>query len=124
MLLGIGIDMIEVKRIEEKIAKGKGFRELVFSPAEILYCESKTNRYQHYAARFAAKEALLKAFGIGLITDYQLNEMEIVNDEIGKPSFNFTGGTLTLIRQKDIKQIHVSLTHLKEIASAVVTIEI
>ena len=54
MIKGIGIDMIEVERVAEKISKEKGFRELVFSKTEIAYCEAKTNKYEHYAARFAA----------------------------------------------------------------------
>lgn len=60
MITGIGTDLIEVERVAGKINKEEGFRELVFSPAEIAYCETKTNKFQHYAARFAAKEAFLK----------------------------------------------------------------
>ena len=63
MIAGIGIDMIEVDRVAGKIGKDEGFRELVFSETEIEYCEPKANKYQHYAARFAAKEAFLKAIG-------------------------------------------------------------
>jgi holo-[acyl-carrier protein] synthase len=59
MITGIGIDMIEVERIAGKIGKEQGFRELVFSVNEINYCETATNKYEHYAARFAAKEAFL-----------------------------------------------------------------
>jgi len=57
MIAGLGIDIVEVERIAEKIEKDNGFRELVFSANEIAYCESKTYKYEHYAARFAAKEA-------------------------------------------------------------------
>ena len=123
MILGIGIDMIEVQRVEEKIMKENGFREHVFSKNEIIYCNAMKHQFQHYAARFAAKEALLKAFGIGLQTNFELNEIEIINDEAGKPIFNFIGNTGELILQKEITNIHVSLTHLKDVASAVVVIE-
>lgn len=57
MIAGLGIDIVEVERIAEKITNDNGFRELVFSAKEIIYCESKTHKYEHYAARFAAKEA-------------------------------------------------------------------
>jgi len=65
MIKGIGIDMIEPERVATRIKKKKGFRELVFSKNEIAYCEKKTNKFEHYAARFAAKEAFFKAIGTG-----------------------------------------------------------
>ena len=65
MIFGIGTDLIEVARIAEKMEKKAGFKELVFSADEIIYCEARTFKYEHYAARFAAKEAFLKALGTG-----------------------------------------------------------
>ena len=123
MIQGIGIDMIEVQRVEEKISKEKGFREHVFSKNEIQYCDSQKNSYQNYAARFAAKEAFLKALGIGLVTDFQLNEIEITNEPSGKPVIQFIGEAAELIQKYNLSHIHVSLTHLKAMASAVVLIE-
>jgi holo-[acyl-carrier protein] synthase len=70
MIEGLGIDIIEVKRVQKRIEAEKGFREYVFSSAEIAYCEKKTNKYEHYAARFAAKEAFLKALGTGWTSEY------------------------------------------------------
>jgi holo-[acyl-carrier protein] synthase len=68
MIKGIGTDIIEVERVTTKNSKKKnGFREFVFSTEEIKYCENKTNTYEHYAARFAAKEALGKALGLGWV---------------------------------------------------------
>ena len=65
MIFGIGTDLIEVERVAEKMEKKAGFKELVFSADEIIYCEARTFKYEHYAARFAAKEAFLKAIGTG-----------------------------------------------------------
>ena len=123
MIAGIGIDMIEVERVAEKIGKNSGFRELVFSPREIAYCELKTNKYEHYAARFAAKEAFLKAAGTGWINELNLFEIEIVNDETGKPAIILSGITAQAIELKRFTQIAVSLSHLKSVASAIVIIE-
>ena len=76
MIFGIGIDMIEVERVEHKLTKDSGFREFVFSENEIEYCESKTHKYEHYAACFAAKEAFLKALGTGWSNGIAFNEIE------------------------------------------------
>ena len=123
MIAGIGIDMIEVERVAEKIGKNMGFRELVFSAGEISYCEAKTNKYEHYAARFAAKEAFLKAAGTGWMNELNLFEIEIVNDEAGKPAIKLSGNTAQAIESKHFTHISVSLSHLKSVASAIVIIE-
>lgn len=123
MIAGLGMDMIEVERITIKIAKESGFRELVFSPKEIEYCEAKANKYEHYAARFAAKEAFFKALGTGWFNGTAFNEIEISNDDKGKPLLTLLGETAILVAGMNIKNINVSLTHLKTIASAVVIIE-
>ena len=123
MIFGIGTDMIEVERVAEKIGKNAGFRELVFSKKEIAYCEAKTNKYEHYAARFAAKEAFFKALGTGWKNGTTFNEIEITNDETGKPVINLLGETGTSIEAMNIGKMAVSLSHLKTIASAFVVIE-
>jgi holo-[acyl-carrier protein] synthase len=123
MVTGLGIDMIETKRVSVKIAKESGFREKVFSPAEISYCETKTNKAEHYAARFAAKEAFFKALGTGWKNGTSFNEVEITNDEAGKPEINLLGETQRTIGAMAIGKISVSLSHLKDLAAAVVIIE-
>ena len=120
---GVGIDMIEVERVQSSIAKEQGFRELVFSAKEIAYCESKANKYQHYAVRFAAKEAFFKALGTGWLKDTALNEIEVTNDESGKPILEPIGESAVVINRSGPLKISVSLTHLKTTASAVVIIE-
>lgn len=123
MIAGLGTDMIEVERVAVKIAKESGFRELVFSKKEIDYCEAKANKFEHYAARFAAKEAFFKAIGTGWLDGTAFNEVEITNDEKGKPVLALLGQTALAIAAMNFKNIIVSLTHLKTIASAVVIIE-
>jgi len=123
MIAGLGIDIVEVERIAQKITKGNGFRELVFSANEIAYCESKTHKYEHYAARFAAKEAFFKALGTGWPEDTAFNEVEITNNEQGKPEIVLLGLTRTIISALGNFNIMVSLTHIKSAASAVVILE-
>ena len=123
MIAGLGIDMIEVERIADKIGKESGFRELVFSENEIAYCENKAHKFEHYAARFAAKEAFFKALGTGWAKDTSFNEIEITNNDNGKPGIALLGSTRITINAMGIKNILVSLSHLKTIASAVVIIE-
>ena len=123
MIFGIGTDMIEVERVAEKISKDAGFKELVFSQNEIDCCEAKANKHEHYAARFAAKEAFFKALGTGWKNGTAFNEIEITNNEAGKPEITFLGNTADTIAEMQLGKIAVSLSHLKTMASAVVIIE-
>jgi holo-[acyl-carrier protein] synthase len=123
MVIGLGIDIIEVERIAAKINKNSGFREMLFSKNEIAYCEQKTNKFEHYAARFAAKEAFFKALGTGWQEGTSFSEVEVTNTEDGKPQLSFSGNTANIINAMQLSNILVSLTHLKSVASAVVIIE-
>jgi holo-[acyl-carrier protein] synthase len=105
------------------MSKESGFRELVFSKTEIAYCEAKTNKFEHYAARFAAKEAFFKALGTGWLENTLFNEVEITNTDNGKPELVLLGSTLETINEMGIKKILVSLSHIKTIASAIVIVE-
>jgi holo-[acyl-carrier protein] synthase len=120
---GVGIDMIEVSRVANKIGKESGFREMVFSTAEINYCEPKANKAEHYAARFAAKEAFLKAIGTGWKNGTAFHEIEVRHDQEGSPELHLLGQTAKTLAPMGITRIHISLSHLKTIASAVVIIE-
>ena len=123
MIVGVGIDMIEVERVAAKIGKESGFREMVFSRKEIDYCESKAKKFEHYAARYAAKEAFLKAIGTGWKSGISFNEIEISNVDEGKPELKLIGETAKTLSQMNIQNIELSLSHLKNIASAVVIVE-
>jgi holo-[acyl-carrier protein] synthase len=123
MILGVGIDIIEVKRVEEKIARNRGFKEKVFSKSEIEYCESNQNgKYQHYAARFAAKEAFLKASGKGLQLSHDLQEIVTYVNSDGKPMLLISSQIKESLSVESLK-IHVSLSHLESTACAVVVLE-
>jgi holo-[acyl-carrier protein] synthase len=125
MIYGIGTDIVEVDRIAAKMEKGTGFRDLVFTPQEKNYCEAQVNPFQHYAARFAAKEAFLKAMGTGWgHGKINFNEIEVRNDETGKPSLHLIGNAISCYNELLIKQILVSLSHVKATAIAMVVIEI
>ena len=123
MIFGIGTDLIEVARIAEKMEKKAGFKELVFSADEIIYCEARIFKYEHYAARFAAKEAFLKALGTGWRSGTAFNEIEIYNDEEGKPEMRFHGITAITVDALKFGKIFVSLSHLKTMACAMVVVE-
>ena len=123
MIAGLGIDIIEVRRIAEKIEKGNGFRELVFSAREIAYCEGKTHKHEHYAARFAAKEAFFKALGTGWLNGTAFNEVEIINNEQGKPEIALLGLTNSTVNALGNFSMTVALTHIESTASAVVILE-
>src|SRR6187397_1451692 len=123
MIIGIGIDMIEVERIDTRINRNNGFKEKIFSPDEINYCESQTNKAENYAARFAAKEAFLKAIGTGLTVSYELHEIEVIVNEAGKPSIILSGGFKELSVAGNWNNIYLSISHLRAIACAVVIVE-
>src|SRR4030095_12289599 len=111
MIIGTGIDIIDVERITLRVGKDSGFRELVFSKEEMDYCDSKSTRYEHYAARFAAKEAFLKAVGRGWDSGLLLNEIEVINQPNGKPEMKIKGQTEKTLAPLGIRFIHVSISH-------------
>ena len=122
MIKGTGIDIIEVQRVAEKISK-PGFKEKVFSVDEIKYCEQMAESAQHFAARFAAKEAFLKATGKGLMLTYNLKDIEVAGDEMGQPHVILKGALADLAETSGWKKIHLSLSHVQATACAVVIIE-
>ena len=123
MIYGIGTDIIEVSRIQKAIEKNNGVKEKIFSQNEIAYCEARASKYQSYAARFAGKEAVMKAFGTGWIDGIAWNEIEILNRESGAPYLILTNKTKEIVDPNDKYKIHISLSHLKEYAIAKVIIE-
>lgn len=122
MIIGIGIDVVEPSRIQEKI-KRKSFKERVFSPGEIEYCERQPKKTQHYAARFAAKEAFLKATGLGLAAGYDLHEIEITHSQNGEPKLIMKGDFLKLKKKLKWNKAHVSVSHIESVACAIVILE-
>jgi holo-[acyl-carrier protein] synthase len=123
MIIGTGIDIIEVERVAQRVGSDKGFRELVFSKDEMRYCDSKAFPSQHYAARFAAKEAFLKAAGRGWDSGLALSEIEVVSQVNGKPVLRLSGETEKELAYLGIRNVHLSLSHLKFTAAAIVILE-
>ncbi len=113
-----GIDIIEVKRIERVFHSHEGFVKRVFTEDEVKYCQSKKHCFQHYAARFASKEAVLKAFGTGLRERMKWTDVETLNEESGKPYVNLYGRVKELAEEKNICEISISLSHCQEYAVA------
>jgi holo-[acyl-carrier protein] synthase len=123
LIFGTGIDIIEVERVENQISNSSGFRETIFTKREIEYCESKKNKAQHYAARFAAKEAFFKAMGTGWRDGMAFIEIEILNNDLGKPEVFLHGKTKEVSEKQAINNIHVSLSHIKNLVTAIITLE-
>jgi holo-[acyl-carrier protein] synthase len=124
MIYGIGIDLVENDRIEKIIQKwGEKFLSRVFSDREIAYCGRHAQASIHYGARFAVKESFLKAIGIGLGRGVKLLEIEVVNEESGKPELMLSGGAQDFFVKAGIEKIHLSITHTKNYASAMVLLE-
>ncbi len=122
MIIGLGTDIAEVERIAKSI-ENIAFKEKVFSKTEIAYCETKTNKAENYAARFAAKEAFFKALGTGWRGAMAFNEVEVVNDELGKPTINLLGEAINILKERNITIIHISLSHTKTMAMVTVILE-
>ncbi len=121
MVEGIGIDIIDVARIKKSIEEyGELFTSRLFTDAEMSYCNEKPNPYQHFAARFAAKEAFSKATGTGWNADFSWLEVEVVNEKSGKPNLHLAGGTAEAIGKKEV---FLSLSHSGDYVTAVVVIE-
>lgn len=124
MIQGIGIDLVENERIGKIVSKwGRKFLQRVFSEGEINYCGRHTQSSLNYGARFAAKEAFLKALGIGLGRGVKLCEIEVVHDEKGKPELLLHGEARLQMKRREIAGIHLSLTHTKNYAAAIVILE-
>jgi len=122
MIIGIGTDIVDVARIAKSIEKAS-FTKKIFSKTELMYCEKRKNKAESFAARFAAKEAFFKALGTGWRGGMAFNEVEIRNDKLGKPTLHVLGKTAEISATKNIKTIHVSLSHTKEMAMAMVVLE-
>ncbi|RYY19862.1 MAG: holo-[acyl-carrier-protein] synthase [Cytophagaceae bacterium] len=123
MILGIGTDLVEPARLAEKLGRSPALRAKLFAPAEIAYCEQMADPAQHYAGRFAAKEALLKALGCGLTATFDLHEAAVENDELGAPYFRLAGELQQLVAERGVARTHLSISHIHLVASAFVILE-
>jgi holo-[acyl-carrier protein] synthase len=124
MIIAIGIDIIEIARVEAVFSRqGERFRKRVFTESEVAYCERRALRLSSYAARFAAKEAAMKALGTGWADGVRWRDIEIVRDEKGAPTLRLHGRALERMHEIGARRAHVSLTHSQETAMAQVILE-
>jgi holo-[acyl-carrier protein] synthase len=125
MVLGVGTDLIETKRIEESIDRyGERFLERIFTAGEIAYCvRKKKNAAESFAARFAAKEAGAKALGTGISRGITWKELEVRREASGRPTLHLSGRAAELAKAMGVRRIQLSLTHSRELAMAVVVAE-
>lgn len=119
---GLGTDICDVARIEKSLKKD-AFKNLVFTDAERAYCDSKTHPAQHYAARFAAKEAYMKAIGMGWTSDSDFREIEVVKDLNDAPSLILHGKTKMKATELKLNSLWLSMSHTRNYATAVVVID-
>ncbi len=118
-VLGIGTDIIECLRIAQMIERhGELFINRVYTPYEIRYCSSRKQATQHYAGRWAAKEAILKALGTGWRRGISWRDIEVRNDNLGKPVVGLRGGARDLVEQLGIREMLVSISHCRSHAMA------
>ena len=116
---GIGIDLIEVDRIQKLLDRfGERFLNRVFTEGERAYSFRRRYPAQHLAARFAAKEGVLKALGVGLSLGVAWREIEVVRLKSGQPTIQLTGRTLEIAQRRGVQKVIVSLSHLKSLAAA------
>lgn len=118
-VIGIGTDIIECLRIAQMIERhGELFINRVYTPYEIRYCSSRKQATQHYAGRWAAKEAILKALGTGWRRGISWRDIEVRNDSQGKPVVGLRGGARDLVEQLGIREMLVSISHCRSHAMA------
>ena len=124
MIVGIGVDVCEVGRMTGELRReGGGFRDQVFTPDEIAYCESRRNRAQHYAARFAAKEAAVKALGVAGSDTATWREAEVRLGPGGSRCLVLHARLARAARSRGVRRVHLSLTHDRTCAIANVVLE-
>jgi holo-[acyl-carrier protein] synthase len=124
VILGIGIDIIEVERIAQSISRyGNRFCDRLFAASEQSYCESKPNKFECYAARFAVKEAVMKAFGYSHLGPVAFKDIVVLNDQYGKPNIHFYGKAEQVVKDRGVKQCSISISHTQNMATAIAILE-
>lgn len=120
-IYGIGIDLIEVARIRHAVERlGQRFIENVYTETERAFCEGRANRYLSLAARFAAKEAFLKALGTGYSQGISWRDVEVIDNERSRPTYRITGKAKEFL---GARRVHLSISHVRDYATAIAVIE-
>ncbi|WP_298867437.1 holo-ACP synthase [uncultured Gimesia sp.] len=119
VIVGLGTDIVEIERIGQMIERhGETFLDRVFTENENKYCGTKKNKEQHYAGRWAAKEAVMKALGTGFIKGIGWKEIEVINLASGKPTIVISGGVERQAGELGITEILITISHSREFATA------
>jgi len=124
VIVGTGVDLAEVPRIQASIERfGEKFIQRIYTPREIAYVERKANKFERYAARFAAKEAGMKAIGTGWRRGVRWQDFEVANLPSGKPTLLLHGVAAKFAEKLGVKNVSLSLTHTRELGMAHVILE-
>jgi holo-[acyl-carrier protein] synthase len=124
MILGTGIDIVEVPRIAQAVGRfGERFLGRIFTAAEIRYCDPKANRMERFAARFAAKEAAMKAIGTGMHGGVSWQDFEVGREPSGRPTMVLHGKAAEIAARMGVRRAHLSVSHTEEHAVAYVVLE-
>ena len=124
MIIGIGSDILDITRIKRELDADVELVSELFTPREIAYCQSKRYPERHFAARFAAKEAFFKAVTDGARVNIAWHDVEIINQESGKPVMKLSGRALKLAKARKARNVFVSLSHTDKWAMAIVVLEL
>jgi holo-[acyl-carrier protein] synthase len=112
MIVGIGIDLVKISRIQEAVQRwDKRFLNRVFTPLEQQYCYARLDPYPHFSGRFAVKEAVFKAMGTGWRSGIRWSEIQVLNDNKGKPAVSVSGKIKQVMSDLGVTEIHVSISH-------------
>jgi holo-[acyl-carrier protein] synthase len=124
MIFGTGIDIVDISRFERFVREGKdALFQRVFTSAEIEYCSRKKRSAQHFAIRFAAKEAFFKACGLGLREGMSWKDVEVVKNDLGKPDLELHGRAAAIFAELELMRSHTALSHDGAYAVAMVVLE-
>jgi holo-[acyl-carrier protein] synthase len=123
MIIGVGIDIVAVARLAQRLPSEPGLKEDLFTETEIAYCGRKARADECFAARFAAKEAFLKAIGTGWRDGLSFTQIEVVIDELGKPGLKLSGKADEVSHTLNVQTTHLSIAHESTHAVAVVILE-
>jgi holo-[acyl-carrier protein] synthase len=123
MIVGIGMDVVEIRRIRDLAQRHAAFLTRTFATSELHHCQQKANPFPHLAARFAAKEAVFKALGTGCSVGLKWTDVAVENNAVGKPAIRLSGTAKRLADQLGVHKIHLSLTHTRSYGAAQVVLE-
>jgi len=124
MIVGVGVDIVEIERVHDLVERhGASFLNKVFTPAEIELCQDRPRSAEHFAARFAAKEAVVKALGTGFQKGVMWKDIQVLNGELGEPVAELSDGAAARAEALNVTGLHVSLSHGQQHAVAMVVAE-